>query len=168
MQRLKDSGAIEARFLDLAHTTELKITAASLAYFAPCSIEDAQSVLDNLAGKNVVDMNVGDDGSIVYELRGRQKMKPVAARPATALVPAPRASGPSSLLAVLLSIWIPGAGHLYAGRISSAILWFLAVGAGYILILPGLVLHLFCIVSSASAASTERARLEAPPLRLAA
>ena len=47
---------------------------------------------------------------------------------------------------------MPGAGQLYTGRIVGALLWFLAVSAGYYLILPGLILHLFCIVSAASSA----------------
>ncbi|MBX3158058.1 MAG: hypothetical protein KF773_18970 [Deltaproteobacteria bacterium] len=66
----------------------------------------------------------------------------------------------SPLIAALLSLWIPGAGHLYAGRVLSAILWFLVVGAGYVLILPGLVLHLFSVASAANAA-----RLAEPPMR---
>ncbi|HLL24291.1 MAG TPA: hypothetical protein VK427_19305 [Kofleriaceae bacterium] len=157
MQRLRDSSAIEARLLDLAHTTTAKLTAPILAYYAPCSIDDAQRVLDELAGRDLVTMEVGDDGTITYELRGRQQLPrpaaPAALPTATALVPQHRPQHqPSALVAGLLSVWIPGAGHLYAGRIVSALLWFLAVGAGYVLILPGLVLHLFCIVSAASAA----------------
>ena len=58
-------------------------------------------------------------------------------------------------------MWLPGAGHLYAGRFLAAVLWFLVVGAGYALILPGLILHLFCIASAASAAP----RVSAPPER---
>ena len=172
MQRLKDLGAIEARLLDLAHTTDLKVTAASLAYFAPCSVEDAQKVLDDLSAKSILDMNLGDDGSITYELRGRQKLIVAKAKngaPKTVIVQQ-KVSGPSPLLAALLSLWIPGLGQLYAGRVVSAILWFLCVGAGYVLIIPGLVLHLFCIASAASAASSERRKLAAAPaqLRLAA
>jgi TM2 domain-containing membrane protein YozV len=59
---------------------------------------------------------------------------------------------PSPLLAAGLSMLIPGAGQLYAGRVISAILWFLVVSAGYALILPGLVLHMFCMASAANAA----------------
>jgi TM2 domain-containing membrane protein YozV len=62
----------------------------------------------------------------------------------------------SPALAAFLSLWIPGAGQLYAGRAVAAVLWFLVVGAGYALILPGLLLHLFCIASAAiSAGQTE-------------
>jgi hypothetical protein len=47
-----------------------------------------------------------------------------------------------------------------------ALLWFLVVSAGYALILPGLILHMFNIVSAAASAhrlnsSTARLQLEA-------
>lgn len=169
MPRITDSRDIEARLLDLAHTTTVKLTAPVLAYYAPCAIEDAQKVLDDLAARDVLSLEVDDDGAISYEMKNRQQLPPAAAprrpaAPSQALVrweSAPR----SAILAGLLSVWIPGAGHLYAGRVAAAIVWFLAVGAGYVLILPGLILHLFCILSAASAARlrTEPARYALPP-----
>lgn len=150
--RIKDAGAIEARLLELAHTTDVKITPAALAYFAPCSIDDAAGVLEGLAARDRLNMEIDDDGTVFYQLRGRQKL---AARVQhTALVPVARHDRASSpLLAAALSVCVPGAGHLYAGRFVAAVLWFLVVGAGYVLILPGLVLHLFSIVSAAAAAN---------------
>lgn len=54
-------------------------------------------------------------------------------------------------IAALLSFLIPGAGQLYKGNVASGILWFVFTGIGYfLLIIPGLILHLFCIVSAAS------------------
>src|SRR5262249_34071361 len=92
-----------------------------------------------------------------YQLRGRQQLgsaRPVA--PAPVLTRAIDVYAParvaSPFLAGFLSAWIPGAGQLYAGRVGAAILWFLVVGLGYALILPGLVLHLFCIASAVSSA----------------
>jgi TM2 domain-containing membrane protein YozV len=153
--RIKDPSAIEARLLELAHTTDAKITAPALAYFAPCSIEDASKVLDDLTTRNQLSMEVEDDGTIVYQMYGRQK---IAAAPRRlmpevqrTLVPI-REHGASPALAAVLSLFIPGAGHLYAGRFVAALLWFFVVGAGYALILPGLVLHLFSIASAANAA----------------
>jgi TM2 domain-containing membrane protein YozV len=159
VQRTKDPALIEARLLELAHTTDAKITAPALAYFAPCSLDDAAHVLDDLAGKGQLSMEIQDDGSIVYELLGRQQLK----HQPLALVPIahPPRRDASALLAAVLTVWIPGAGHLYAGRFAAAILWFLVVGAGYALILPGLILHLFCIASAASAAR----RVSAPPVQ---
>jgi hypothetical protein len=151
--RLTDASAIEQRLLELAHTTDAKLTAATLAYFAPCSIEAAQRVLEALASRDQLSMEIEDDGTIVYELRGRQKLS-ASPRP-TALVPIARPIAPvaSPTLAAVLSLFMPGAGHLYAGRIVSAVLWFLVVSAGYVLVLPGLILHLFSMVSAAGAAT---------------
>ena len=167
--RITDAGAIEQRLLELAHTTDAKLTAPALAYFAPCSIEDASKVLDALTTRSVLTMEVEDDGTIVYQMPGRQKMgalpKPayLPLRRETALVPLhhqPRTASPT--LAALLTVFIPGAGHLYTGRFVAALLWFMVVGLGYALILPGLVLHLFSIASAAASAH----RLNAQPRRL--
>ena len=157
--RIKDAGAIEARLLELAHTTDAKLTAAALAYFAPCSLDDAARVLDDLAARDRLSMEIEDDGTVVYHLLGRQKLARLAPQLAlgpasrTALVPgAPSYREASPLLAAILSIFVPGAGHLYAGRVVAALLWFLVVSLGYVLIIPGLILHLFNIVSAAGSA----------------
>lgn len=171
VNRLNDLSAIEARLLELAHTTDAKITAPALAYFAPCSVENAQSVLDDLAARGQLSMDVQDDGSIVYEMLGRQQFAGSHAQQQPALrrevsrapVVYQRASSRSPLLAGFLSLWIPGAGHLYAGRYLAAVLWFMAVGLGYTLLVPGLVLHLFCIASATSAAARPQLVLAGPP-----
>ena len=67
----------------------------------------------------------------------------------------------SPALAGFLTLWMPGAGHLYAGRFGEALMWFLVVGLGYVLIVPGLILHLFAIASSVVTAQ----RINAPPPR---
>ncbi len=164
--RITDASAIEARLLELAHTTEAKITAPALAYFAPCSLDDAGRVLDDLAARDRLTMEIEDDGTIVYHMPGRQKLAAPPPSPLypplRTLVPAVRPShGPNPLLAALLSALVPGAGHLYAERPIAAILWFVVVGLGYTLLLPGLVLHLFSIASAASSAR----RLEAARTR---
>ncbi|HUQ53466.1 MAG TPA: hypothetical protein VM692_14665 [Gammaproteobacteria bacterium] len=162
--RLRDLSAIEARLLDLAHTTDAKLTAAALAYYAPCSIEDAQRVLDDLTVRGTLSMDVEDDGSIVYSMLGRQKfaargnhapapLSLVPFRPAPAPVRYAVPRGASPVLAALLTLFVPGAGHLYAGRIVAGIFWFMVVGLGYALFFPGLILHLFAVVSSVNAAS---------------
>lgn len=165
--RTKDLSAIEARLLELAHTTDAKITAPALAYFAPCSIEDASKVLDDLTVRGQLSMEVDDDGVVFYEMPGRQHIKspagpqvPVLQRivPRTIVRQNPYVHTPSPMLAGVLSLFVPGAGHLYAGKFLSAFLWFLVVGAGYTLLLPGLVLHLFCAASATAAASRVRFR----------
>lgn len=163
--RIKDAGAIEARLLELAHTTDAKLTAAALAYFAPCSIDDASRVLDDLAARDRLSMEIEDDGTIVYHLLGRQKIAPIGVPGGlprvpllgsrTALVPIEHAHPhreASPLLAAVLSVLLPGAGHLYARKIGAAVLWFLLVSVGYALIFPGLLLHVLGTLSAASAA----------------
>ncbi len=164
-QRTDDLGTIEHRLLELAYTTDAKITAPVLAYYAMCSIENAERVLDNLVARERISMEVTDDGTIEYEIPDRQKLTPrreeaprqhprALVRHAGTQLPLAvrdgRAASPG--LAALLSLFVPGAGQLYTGRIVAALLWFLVVTAGYALILPGLVLHLFNIVSAAGSA----------------
>lgn len=159
MKRTTDPDIIEHRLLELAYTTDAKITAPVLAYFAPCRVEDAEKVLDNLTARDRIEMEIDDNGGVYYVVPDRQKLE-IKQEPAPqqlmrlSHVPlAIRHRTPSPFLAAGLSMLIPGAGQLYAGRVISAILWFLVVSAGYALILPGLVLHLFCMAGAARAAA---------------
>lgn len=159
--RTDDPGVIEHRLLELAYTTDAKITAPVLAYYAMCSIEDAEKVLDNLVTRDRIQMEVEDDGTIVYNIPDRQKLTPRREEPRLERALVRQVQAPLAIrngrlanpgLAAVASLFIPGAGQLYTGRPVAALLWFLVVTAGYALILPGLVLHLFCIVSAASSA----------------
>jgi TM2 domain-containing membrane protein YozV len=169
MDRITDAAAVEHRLLELAYTTDAKITVTALAYFAPCSVDLASRVLDDMVAHDRLSMEVEDDGTIAYHLPGRQRITSPHAPAApvmTALVPAavPHREA-SPLAAALLSVLMPGAGHLYAGRIAAAVMWFFLVGIGYALILPGLVLHACSIVSAAAAAhrlNASRPRLLPP------
>jgi TM2 domain-containing membrane protein YozV len=54
-------------------------------------------------------------------------------------------------VAAVLSLIIPGAGQIYKGRVLGGLLWLVAVVVGYtMLLVPGAILHLCCIVSAAS------------------
>ena len=158
MKRTSDPEIIEHRLLELAYTTDAKITPQVLAFFVPCSIGDAEKVLDDLTAREQIAMEIDDNGRIYYVVPDRQKIEIQREPPPAQLVRlghvplAVRNRSPSPLVAAGLSMLIPGAGQLYAGRIVSALLWFLVVSAGYALILPGLVLHLFCMASAARAA----------------
>ncbi|HEU0035450.1 MAG TPA: hypothetical protein VFQ53_32795 [Kofleriaceae bacterium] len=164
MKRITDPNIIEHRLLELAYTTDAKITPSVLAYFAQCSIEDAEKVLDNLTARDRIHMEIDENGAVYYQVPDRQKLHP---REEPAPPPSQRALSLASLqtplairhgrqaspgLAALLSLFIPGAGQLYTGHFLGAVLWFLLVAAGYTLVLPGLFLHLFCIASAASSA----------------
>lgn len=54
----------------------------------------------------------------------------------------------SGFLAVILSLIFPGLGQLYKGQVLRAILWVVFIVLGYILIIPGLILHLCCIIDA--------------------
>jgi TM2 domain-containing membrane protein YozV len=158
--RTENPAVIEHRLLELAYTTDAQITAAALAYFAPCSLEDAEHVLDNLAARDRIHMEVSDEGTISYAFPNRHKLAPRIEPPAPphlirrGHIPLAIRSGreASPLLAAVLSLLVPGAGQLYAGNVVTAILWFVLVGASYTLVLPGILLHLVCIATAASAA----------------
>ena len=52
-------------------------------------------------------------------------------------------------IAAVLSFFIPGLGQIYRGKIFRGLLWMAAVAVGYwLLIVPGLILHLLCIIAA--------------------
>lgn len=160
MNRITDPNIIEHRLLELAYTTEAKITAPVLAYYAPCSIEDAEKVLERLAARDRITMEIEEDGTVVYIWPDRQKLKPreeprlapMALQPVALPLALRGRREASPGLAALLSLFLPGAGQIYTGRVLAGVLWFLLVSAGYTLLLPGLFLHLWCIASAAGSA----------------
>jgi TM2 domain-containing membrane protein YozV len=160
MERTSDPDVIVHRLLELAYTTDATITAPVLAYSAMCSIEDAEQVLDRLVARDRISMEIDDDGKITYELPDRQKLTPryegprLPARIHRDRLPLALRDGrqASPGLAAVLSLFVPGAGQLYAGRPLAALMWFLVVTAGYALLLPGLILHMFSIISAAGSA----------------
>jgi TM2 domain-containing membrane protein YozV len=152
MTRTSDPAVIEHRLLDLAYTTDSKITAPLLAYYAPCSIEDAERVLDRLVAEDRLRLEVDDDGNVEYTMPNRVRIQSPRAlvRQVPQSLDVARPSNPA--VAAILSLIVPGAGHLYAGRPVSAVVWFVVVSLGYLLlIVPGVVLHILCIASAASA-----------------
>lgn len=154
--RTNDPAVIEHRLLDLAYTTDAMITAPVLAYYTPCSITDADRVLDRLVAENRLRMEIDDDGNITYEVPNRQRVSPraIVRYLPTAIEARPQ---PSAAAAALLSVVVPGAGQLYAGRPLSAVSWFALVTMGYLLlIVPGVLLHILCVASAAGAANQWR------------
>jgi TM2 domain-containing membrane protein YozV len=61
----------------------------------------------------------------------------------------PVARPPNPGIAAVLSVFIPGLGQLYAGRLVAAVLWFLGTAMAYSAVLiPGFLVHAFCIWSA--------------------
>jgi len=57
--------------------------------------------------------------------------------------------------AAVLSLVIPGAGQMYKGQVFNGLFWLLCVVIGYFMfIVPGVILHIFCIVGAASGKNT--------------
>src|SRR5665213_1503076 len=58
--------------------------------------------------------------------------------------------------AAVLSLVIPGAGQMYKGQVGSGLAWLVAVVIGYFaFVVPGLVLHICCIIAAASGTPTQ-------------
>jgi hypothetical protein len=158
--RTSDPAVIEHRLLDLAYTTDSLITAPVLAYYAPCSIADAERVLDRLCTEGRLSLEVDDNGALQYVMPNRQRIaRPhLPHAPSLALQrydtgPLEHHAEPNPAAAAVLSMVVPGAGQLYAGRPLSAIAWFFLVTTGYLLlIVPGVLLHILCIASAAGSA----------------
>lgn len=54
-------------------------------------------------------------------------------------------------IAAVLSLVIPGAGQIYRGKLGRGLLWLMFTLLGYALfIVPGLIIHLVCIISAYS------------------
>jgi TM2 domain-containing membrane protein YozV len=108
-------------------------------------------VLDSLVAQDRLRLDIDDDGNIHYEMPNRVRIQ--SPRALVRMGPAPLATRPANpAVAAVLSLIVPGAGHLYAGRPLAAVLWFVMVSIGYLLlIVPGVLLHILCIASAASA-----------------
>lgn len=63
-------------------------------------------------------------------------------------VPVAKTSGG---IAAVLSLVIPGAGQMYRGHVGRGLVWLICVVIGYAMfIVPGLILHIVCIVMAAT------------------
>lgn len=52
-------------------------------------------------------------------------------------------------VAMVLSLLIPGLGQIYKGQLFNGLLWLVLTVVGYALfVVPGLVLHLLCIIGA--------------------
>jgi TM2 domain-containing membrane protein YozV len=60
---------------------------------------------------------------------------------------------PSPGIAAVLSVFLPGLGQVYSGRLFAGAIWFLSTAAAYSLILiPGFLVHAACIWSAYASA----------------
>lgn len=58
-------------------------------------------------------------------------------------------SVPNPGLAAVFSFFIPGLGQIYRGKVITGLVWLAATSVGYfLLVVPGLILHLLCIIDA--------------------
>jgi hypothetical protein len=110
------------------------------------------------------------DAAIVCRFCNADLVKNERQPPSIVVTPAARTWSPG--VAAVLSLVIPGAGQMYKGQVGQGIAWLLGVILGYaFFIVPGLILHLSCIVTAASGSpnpqASEAARLEQERARAA-
>lgn len=56
---------------------------------------------------------------------------------------------PSPGVAAVLSVFFPGIGQIYRGKLFKGILWFIFVILGYFMfVVPGIILHIICIYNA--------------------
>jgi hypothetical protein len=65
---------LERRFLDFVYTTDATITPGALAYFARCTMKEAESLLDELARQGTIRIEHDEQGLIFYVFPGRTKL----------------------------------------------------------------------------------------------
>src|SRR4051794_28677368 len=165
-----DFAAFEQLALQVLFETGEALGAAPLAYLAGIPVRRAERFLGRMAEQGSVIPHVAADGTVEYVFparRGSKRRREAAAGDEGAsneLVVFPsevqevdggdEATGPefNSATAVLLSVLVPGAGHIYAGRSGAGVAWMATTLAGYACcLLPGLFLHGLCLVSAAHA-----------------
>ncbi|MEP6653994.1 MAG: hypothetical protein ABJA82_11575 [Myxococcales bacterium] len=168
-----DFEEFEQLVLRVLFETDVPITAAHTAYLARVSVRTAERHLARMVeqgtllvrtggGSSVMGNGLasagGHEGVVEYYYPGR---KPIAASAASIAVGPPAITigdpfltslrvRPNPMTSVLLSMLIPGAGHIYSGRAGSGIAWMATTLMGYACcFLPGLFLHGLCLVSAA-------------------
>lgn len=96
------------------------------------------------------------DAAIVCKHCGRDLATGTAPQQ-TVIVQAPRRTWSPGVAAVL-SLVIPGAGQMYKGKVGAGLAFLFCTVIGYMLyIVPGLILHIICIVNAASGAPNANA-----------
>jgi len=153
----------EQLVLKVLFETDVPVTAAHVAYLGHVSVRTAERHLARMVEHGTLLVRTSTAGVVEYVYPGRKPI--VTSLAPVAVGPPPVSAGesffltlrpkPSPVTAVMLSMLIPGAGHIYAGRAGAGVAWMATTLMGYACcFLPGLFLHGLCLVS---AAQTRRA-----------
>jgi hypothetical protein len=159
-----DFDEFEQLVLKVLFETDVPVTAAHVAYLGRISVRTAERHLARMVEQGTLNVRTNGAGIVEYVYPGR---KPLATRVMSEVSVGPPAISvsdgfflalrprPNPVTAVMLSMLIPGAGHIYSGRPGAGVAWMATTLMGYACcFLPGLFLHGLCLVS---AAQTRRA-----------
>lgn len=160
-----DFGAFEQLVLRVLFETPDPLSAPHLAYLARIPVQRAERYLARMVEQGSITPRVNNQGHVEYGFAGRRDLQDARriaddmaeqrGGEATDGVPGDDLNDDlhpevSSATAVLLSVLVPGAGHIYAGRSGAGVAWMATTLAGYACcLLPGLFLHGLCLVSAA-------------------
>jgi hypothetical protein len=162
-----DFVAFEQLVLKVLFETHDPLSTPHLAYLARIPVSRAERYLGRMVEQGTVLPRLDVTGQVEYVFAGRRDIprQRQSARPAhpSESIRQPHVDGlpriddldddgaeANSATAVLLSVLVPGAGHIYAGRSGAGVAWMATTLAGYACcLLPGLFLHGLCLVSAA-------------------
>jgi TM2 domain-containing membrane protein YozV len=147
-----DFAEFERLVLRVLFETNVPLTASHIAYLGGLSVKTAERHLARMAEEGTLLLRANAEGQVEYYFPGRRALGPTATAEETAALATEAFRRPpeSPLTAVLLSMLIPGAGHIYSGRAGAGVAWMASTMAGYaFFFLPGLFLHGLCMVSAA-------------------
>jgi hypothetical protein len=153
-----DFDEFEQLVLKVLFETDVTVTAAHVAYLGRISVRTAERHLARMVEHGTLTVRTSAAGIVEYVYPGRRPI--AAALGGAGIGPPPVSVGdsffltlrpkPSPVTAVMLSMLIPGAGHIYAGRAGAGVAWMATTLMGYACcFLPGLFLHGLCLVSAA-------------------
>ncbi|HET6282897.1 MAG TPA: hypothetical protein VFH73_18190 [Polyangia bacterium] len=164
-----DFDEFEQLVLKVLFETDVPITAAHVAYLGRTSVRTAERHLARMVEQGTLLVRTSAAGVIEYVYPGRKPLSnpnngnhPGFGGGANGMMVGPPgiSLGDSFLMtlrpkhspvtAVMLSMLIPGAGHIYSGRAGAGVAWMATTLMGYACcFLPGLFLHGLCLVSAA-------------------
>ena len=159
-----DFDEFEQLVLKVLFETDVAITAAHVAYLGRVSVRTAERHLARMVEQGTLLVRTSAAGIIEYVYPGRKPLTATATASGDVLMGPPGPPSitigdsflltmrpkPNPVTAVLLSMLIPGAGHIYSGRAGAGVAWMATTLMGYACcFLPGLFLHGLCLVSAA-------------------
>jgi hypothetical protein len=169
-----DFEEFEQLVLKVLFETEVPVTAAHTAYLGRLSVRSAEKHLARMVEQGTLLVRTSGEGIVEYFYPGRKPLVPqmpsgysaangnfgmngpfsVSVGPPSMVIGDPMLqplrNNHSPATAVLLSMLIPGAGHIYSGRAGTGVAWMATTLMGYACcFLPGLFLHGLCLVSAA-------------------